>query len=107
MGSKAETKKVALAYFAALNAGDVEAAVGCWADGGVETVHGQGEYVAPEGTRAFVSELLGAFPDAQFDIADTTAEDDRCTVRSVLRGTFAGPGSWAGFAPTGARVEVP
>jgi steroid delta-isomerase-like uncharacterized protein len=105
--SKAATAKVAKAYFAAVNAHDPEAAAACWAEGGIDCLHGQREMVGPDGVRAFVEELIGAIPDARLDIHDVTTEADRCVVRYTLRGTFAGPGTWNGIAATGARLEIP
>ena len=105
--NKAATAKIAKAYFAAINAHDPDAAAACWAAGGEDVLHGQRTFVAPEGIRAFVGELLGAIPDARLDIEDITTEADRCAIRYVLRGTFAGPGEWAGIAPTGATLEIP
>jgi glyoxylase-like metal-dependent hydrolase (beta-lactamase superfamily II)/predicted ester cyclase len=105
--SKTATAKVARAYFAAINAHDADAAAACWAEGGVDCLHGQREMIGPDGVHQFVVELLGAIPDVELDIHDVTTEGDRCVVRYTLRGTFAGPGSWAGVAPTGARLEIP
>jgi len=105
--TKTATKKAVLAYVEAINAHDVEAAVAAWAVGGVEHLHGQRDIVAPDGTRQFLDELFGAFPDARFTIDRLTVDADRATLQMTLRGTFAGPGAWAGFEPNGARVEVP
>jgi glyoxylase-like metal-dependent hydrolase (beta-lactamase superfamily II)/predicted ester cyclase len=105
--TKTEVAKVARAYFAALNAHDADAAAAMWAAGGVETVHGQRDNVAPEGIREFVNGLIAAVPDAYWDIRDTTTEGDRCVVTLTLTGTFAGPAAWNGVEPTGARIEVP
>jgi steroid delta-isomerase-like uncharacterized protein len=105
--TKSETAKVAKAYFAAVNAHDVEAAAALWADGAEDVLHGQRTFVGPDGIRAFLGELFGAIPDARLDVHDSTTEGDRCVLRYTLRGTFAGPGSWNGIEPTGARLEIP
>ncbi len=105
--TKAQVAKVVRSYFDALNAHDVDAALGFWAEGAVEVVHGQRTNVAPEGLRQFVAELTGAIPDVRFDVRETTTEGERCAVALTLRGTFAGPGTWNGIEPTGARIELP
>src|SRR4051812_35993573 len=104
---KATTAKVAKAYFDAINAHDIEAAAACWAVGAEDVLHGQRTFVGPDGIRAFLRELLGAIPDARLDVHDQTTEADRSVLRYTLRGTFAGPGSWNGIEPTGARLEIP
>lgn len=105
--TKTQVAKTARTYFDTLNAHDVEGAVGMWAQGGMERIHGQRTNVAPEGLRQFLRELFGAFPDARFDIEETTTEGERCVVKLTLRGTFAGPGTWNGIEPTGERIELP
>lgn len=104
---KTETREVALRYFGALNARDVDGAVACWAQGAEDVIHGQRVMVAPDGVRTFAEELLGAIPDLHIDVQDCTTDGGRCAVRYVVRGTFAGPGTWAGFEPNGAKLEVP
>ncbi|HEU4658297.1 MAG TPA: ester cyclase [Capillimicrobium sp.] len=104
--SKATTAKVSRAYLAALNARDLDAAVACWQPGGRDVLHGQAELTAPDGIRAYFAELFGAFPDARFDELSCTAEADRCTIRSRLTGTFAGPGTFTGLEPNGARIDL-
>jgi glyoxylase-like metal-dependent hydrolase (beta-lactamase superfamily II)/predicted ester cyclase len=103
-GSKAEA--VARRYFAAIDARQLEEAVGLWAPGGREHVRGQVDVLAPEGVRAFVGELLGAVPDLRFEVLSTTTEGERCGVHWRLVGTFAGPGNFAGVAPTGSPIEL-
>jgi glyoxylase-like metal-dependent hydrolase (beta-lactamase superfamily II)/predicted ester cyclase len=103
-GDKAEA--VTRRYFEAIDARDLDAAVAAWAPGGRENVRGRVDVSAPEGVRAFIGELLAAIPDLHMEVVSTTAEDDRCGVHWRLTGTFAGPGSFGGVAPTGHRVAL-
>jgi len=103
-GGKAES--LARRYFAAIDARNLEEAVSLWADGGRENVRGLLDTQAPEGVRAFIGELIAALPDLSMQVVSTTAEADRCGVHWRLTGTFAGPGSFGGVAPTGNRIEI-
>jgi hydroxyacylglutathione hydrolase len=103
-GSKAEA--VARRYFEAIDAHDLETAVSLWASGGREYVRGQIDALAPEGVRSFIGGLLEAVPDLHMEVVSTTTEGDRCGVQWRLTGTFAGPGDFAGVAPTGARIDL-
>lgn len=103
-GGKAES--LARRYFAAIDARNLDEAVSLWADGGRENVRGQVDTHAPEGVRAFIGELIAAIPDLNMQVVSTTAEADRCGVQWRLTGTFAGPGSFGGVAPTGNRIEL-
>lgn len=100
------TTEVAKRYFDALSAHDLDTAIDCWEAGGVDRLVGQQELVAPEGTRAYFSELFEAFPDFRFEVIDTTAYRNRAAVRWRAEGTFAGPGPFQGFAPNGAHISV-
>lgn len=100
------TEEVARRYFAAVAARDVEAMVACWRPGGLDRLHGQADLVAPDGVRAWFGELFAAVPDAAMEVVSTTTEGDRCAVRWRMTGTFAGPGSFQGFEPTGSRLDV-
>jgi hydroxyacylglutathione hydrolase len=97
--SEAET--VARRYFDAINAHDLDAAVAMWAVGGRENVRGQIDAAAPEGVRTFIGDLLGAMPDLSFALLSTTTAGERCAVQWRLTGTFTGPGTFNGLAPTG------
>jgi glyoxylase-like metal-dependent hydrolase (beta-lactamase superfamily II)/ketosteroid isomerase-like protein len=103
-GNKAEA--IARRYFEAIAARDLDAAVAMWADGGRENVRGQVDAIAPEGVRALIGELLAALPDLRIEVVSTTTQDDRCTVQWRLTGTFAGPGSLSGVAPTGDPIVM-
>jgi predicted ester cyclase len=56
------------------------------------------------GFRAFVDELLTAFPDARLTILDQVVEGEKVVSRVELRGTHQG--ELLGFAPTGQAVTV-
>jgi hydroxyacylglutathione hydrolase len=103
-GSKAEA--VARRYFEAIDARDLDTAVSLWAEGGRENVRGQVDTVAPEGVRAFIGGLLDAVPDLSMTILSTTTEEERCGVHWHVTGTFAGPGHFAGVAPTGNPIDL-
>jgi hydroxyacylglutathione hydrolase len=98
---RGEAETVVRRYFEAVNARELEAALAMWAEGGLENVHGQGEYAGREGLRTFIGGLLDALPDLNFEIVSTTAEGERCGVQWRMTGTFAGPGMLNGVAPTG------
>jgi hydroxyacylglutathione hydrolase len=105
-GTKKSAETVTRAYFEAINARDLDAAVAMWADGGRENVRGQVDVTAPDGVRAYIGELLGALPDLHFEIVSTTAQDERCGLQWRLTGTFAGPGSLGGLEPTGDPIAI-
>jgi glyoxylase-like metal-dependent hydrolase (beta-lactamase superfamily II)/predicted ester cyclase len=100
------TATVARRYFEALAARDLDAACAYWAADGHDHLYGQADLIGPYGVRAFFAELFGAIPDFSFEIVEMTTEDDRSAVRWRATGTFAGPGTWQGIEPTGARLEL-
>src|SRR5579862_4858851 len=102
-GNKAEA--VTRRYFEAIGAHDVQGAAAMWAPDGREDVRGQGLYIGPEGVREFIGGIIEAVPDLKMEILSTTAEDERCALQWRFSGTFAGPGTFSGIAPTGHRVE--
>jgi glyoxylase-like metal-dependent hydrolase (beta-lactamase superfamily II)/predicted ester cyclase len=103
-GSEAEA--VTRRYFEAIGAHDVDGAAAMWAPDGREDVRGQGLFIGPEGLREFISSLIAAIPDLRVEIVSTTTEGDRCALHWHFSGTFAGPGSFNGIAPTGHRMEL-
>lgn len=104
--TKTSPEAVARRYFEAIDARDLDTAVALWAEGGRDNVRGQVDVLAPEGVRAFLGELLQAVPDLDFEIVSTTAQDTRCAAQWRLSGTFAGPGTLNGIAPTGDRLTI-
>jgi glyoxylase-like metal-dependent hydrolase (beta-lactamase superfamily II) len=100
------TEAVALRYFEAIAARDVDSAVAFWAAGGREHVRGQVDVAAPEGVRAFIGGLMEAMPDMKMEVVGTTTEGERCAVQWKITGTFAGPASMSGVQPTGDPVTL-
>jgi glyoxylase-like metal-dependent hydrolase (beta-lactamase superfamily II)/predicted ester cyclase len=100
------TSEVAKRYFAALAEQDLDAALACWAPGGIDRFVGQLELTAPDGIREYFSGVFAAFPDFDLEVIEITAYRARAAVRWRARGTFAGPGRFQGFEPNGARIEI-
>jgi steroid delta-isomerase-like uncharacterized protein len=100
------TTQIARRYFEALNAHDLDAAVACWTPGGVDRFVGQQELIAPDGVREYFRSLFDAFPDMSLEVLDVTTSKTRAAVRWRGRGTFAGPGTFQGFTPNGARIDI-
>jgi hydroxyacylglutathione hydrolase len=102
----ASTAEIAKRYFAALSAHDLDAATACWRPGSIDRMVGTAELVAPDGVRAYFAELFEAFPDFLLQVVDLTSGRGRTAVRWRATGTFAGPGTFQGFSPNHARVEI-
>jgi predicted ester cyclase len=100
------SENVARRYFDALGAQDLDAAVACWRPGGTGRIVGQTELTAPDGIRAYFSELFAAFPDFKFEVLDVLESGDRTAIRWHARATFAGPGTFQGYAPNGAKIDI-
>jgi glyoxylase-like metal-dependent hydrolase (beta-lactamase superfamily II)/predicted ester cyclase len=105
-GSKAKAEAVARRYFEAIGTHDVQGAAAMWAPDGREDVRGQGLFIGPEGLREFIGSIIEAIPDLKVQIVSTTAEGERCALHWRFSGTFAGPGSFNGIAPTGHAMEL-
>lgn len=102
----ASASEIVKRYFTALSDHDLDAAVACWAPGATDHLVGQAELIAPEGIRAYFASLFEAFPDFRFQVTDTTTSRNRVALRWRASGTFAGPGTFQGFQPNGARFEI-
>ena len=97
---------VARRYFDALGSHDLDAALACWKPGAVDRLVGQQELVAPDGIRKYFSELFEAFPDFKLEVIDEVVGGDKTAVRWRASGTFAGPGTFQGFNPNGAKIAI-
>jgi glyoxylase-like metal-dependent hydrolase (beta-lactamase superfamily II)/predicted ester cyclase len=102
----ASTSDIARRYFAALSDHDLDQATACWKPGSIDRLVGTRELIAPDGIRAYFDELFAAFPDFELEVVELTTGRHRTAVRWRARGTFAGPGTFQGFAPNQARVQL-
>ena len=102
----AETTRVAREYFEAVGRAERDAQQRYYADDAQAHVHGVVGPTGRAGMAAFFAELFDAFPDWRFEVVETVAEGDGVAVRWRARATFAGPGSFMGFEPNGARIDV-
>lgn len=93
-------------YFQALNDRDLEAAGSLWAASGVDRFVGQEDVIGPDGVRRYFAELFAAFPDFSIRVLELAAAGARVVARWSASGTFAGPGSFQGFEPNGAQIEI-
>ena len=92
------TKAIATAYFEAITNRDVDAMVALWKPGGREFIRGQVDTTAPDGVRAFFTELFGAVPDFDLQVQDMVVQKDRAAVRwraTSIRRSSAASGSCA------------
>jgi steroid delta-isomerase-like uncharacterized protein len=99
-----ENKAVVRELFDAVNAADLDRAVGTAADDVV--VHTAIPGVAPgrEGFRSFLGLYLAAFPEQRVEVHEVLAEGDKVVVRHTHHVTHGG--DFAGMPPTGKRVVV-
>jgi glyoxylase-like metal-dependent hydrolase (beta-lactamase superfamily II)/predicted ester cyclase len=101
-----DTARVVREYFEALGRAESDAPPRFYAPDGRGHIHGVVGPAGPDESAAFFAQLFAAFPDWRFEVLDLIAEGERAAVRWRARGTFAGPGGFQGFEPSGARVEL-
>jgi hydroxyacylglutathione hydrolase len=101
-----ESARVAREYFEALGRGEADAPRRFYHPEGVGHIHGVIGPSSPDESATFFAQTFAAFPDWTFEVLDVIAEGDRAAVRWRARGTFAGPGSFMGFEPNGARADI-
>ena len=102
----AETTRVVREYFAALGRAERDAQQRYYAEDAQANLHGILGPTGRDEVATFFSDLYDAFPDWRLTVVEMVAEGDGVAVRWRARGTFAGPGTFMGFEPNGARVEL-
>jgi glyoxylase-like metal-dependent hydrolase (beta-lactamase superfamily II)/predicted ester cyclase len=103
--SERSAAEVAREYFGSIRAGDTGPQERAYADDATITIQGVLEDAGKRELIAYFTSLWAAIPDFRFELLDVVAEDDRAAAHWRITGTFAGPGEFDGFLPTGARVD--
>ena len=98
--------EVARGYFGALGKRDRNAQREWYGPDMRGQIYGVVEPTDRNGLIEYFDALYAAIPDFQLDILDIVAEGDKAVVRWRVTGTFAGPGTFQGLEPNGARVEL-
>ena len=104
--SERTAAEVARDYFGSIRAGDTTPQQRAYADDAVGSIQGLFENARKADFVAFFDDLYRAFPDFTFEVVDLFGEGDRAVCHWHVTGTFAGPGSFQGLAPNGARVDL-
>src|SRR4051794_30924041 len=103
---QATAEEVARGYFGALGRMDRNAQREWYHDDSGAEFHGGETLGSKAEVVAYFDALYAAFPDFRLEIVEVTAQSDRAAVQWHITGTFAGPGSFQGFEPTGAKIDV-
>lgn len=96
---------VARRYFDAIGRRDLDAALKCWAPGGIDYLAPVGELRAPDGMRTYFEELFAAMPDFQYEVLALVADGDHVVVHWRASGTFTGR-PFQRIRANGARLEA-
>jgi glyoxylase-like metal-dependent hydrolase (beta-lactamase superfamily II)/predicted ester cyclase len=97
-------EQIVNSYLDALDARDLDKAVGFWAKGGLERIKPLGEFTAPDGLREFFGGIWASIPDSGFERIEIFGAGDHVAVRWRSTGTFCGA-PFQGIEPTGARLD--
>jgi predicted ester cyclase len=103
---KKGAKTVVREYFDALADQDLDRAASLWKLGAPDRIHGVAEMIAPDGIKAYFSEIFAAFPDWRFEVVDLVGAGDLAAARWRINATFTGPGRFQGIAPNGKTITL-
>jgi hydroxyacylglutathione hydrolase len=104
--SKTETAKVVREYFEELGAGTPDAPLRHYAEDGRAVIYGVTPEMSREELADYFRSLWDAFPDFRIEITEILADGDSAAIHWDATGTFAGPGTFQGLEPNGARVSI-
>jgi steroid delta-isomerase-like uncharacterized protein len=92
-------------YFDAVRRGDLDAAVECWAPGGIDHLRPVGELRVPEEWRAYFDELLAAMPDFDYEVVNLFEQGDQVAVQWRATGHFSGR-PYQGIRANGTQITI-
>ena len=92
-------------YFDAVRRRDLDAAMECWAPGGVDHLAPVGELRVPDEWRAYFGELFAAIPDFEYEVLNLFDNGDQVAVHWRAKGHFSGS-PLMGVRATGAAITV-
>ena len=103
MPSTAETAEK---YFAAVGRQDLDTMAEVWGDGKPSRIIGLAELTAPHGVTEWFGGMFAAFPDFALKVEQIVTEGNTAVVRWTAKATFDGTGTFEGFRPNGAKIDL-
>jgi predicted ester cyclase len=103
MPSTAETAE---AYFAAVGRQDVKTMSEIWLEGRTSRIIGLAELTAPDDVAEWFGGMFAAFPDFALKVEQIVTEGNTAVVRWTADATFDGTGTFEGFKPNGAKINL-
>ena len=103
MPSAAETADT---YFGAVGRQDLAAMAASWKPGATSDIIGLANLTAPDGVIAWFTELFEAFPDFALVVKKVIADEGSAAVHWSATATFNGTGTFEGFKPNGATIDI-
>jgi steroid delta-isomerase-like uncharacterized protein len=92
-------------YFEAVRLRDLDAALACWAPGGIDHLAPVGELRVPDEWRAYFVELFAAMPDFEYEVVNLFAQGDQVAVHWRASGHFSGK-PYQGIHANGTHVTT-
>lgn len=100
------TSETATSYFEAVGRQDLETMAAIWGEGRPSRIVGLVELTAPDGVTEWFGNIFAAFPDFRLVIEEIVTEGNTAVVRWTAKATFDGTGTFEGFKPNGARIDL-
>ena len=92
-------------YFDSVARHDLDAAMACWAPGGIDHLAPVGELRVPDELRAYFEELFAAMPDFEYEVTSLIEQGDRVAVHWTATGHFSGR-PYAGIRANGSTIAT-